>query len=228
MGGDGGEGDGIGDSPVRVLVVDDHRTFAELLLGALERHPGLEGLGRAGTVRDALASVEAMHPDVVVMDIRLPDGDGIEASRLILESRPDTRIVLLNGDPQSVALRRAAAVGVAAYLPKDGPLSSLLAAIRHAEPWAMQVDPSLFDSVAVPPTEFDGPMLTPRETDVLRHLADGKDVARTAQQLGISVNTCRGYVKTILTKLGAHSQLEAVVVAMRLGLITGNQASRDH
>ena len=189
MGGDDGEGGGSRESPVRVLVVDDHRTFAELLLGEFDRDPGLEGLGRAGTIHEALAHVAMLHPDVVVMDINLPDGDGVEASRRILDSRPATRIVLLNGNPQAAALRRAAAVGVAAFLPKDGPLSSLLAAIRYAEPGAMQVHPSLLSAVGVPVAEPGGPTLTPRETDVLRLLADGNDVARTAQRLGISVNT---------------------------------------
>lgn len=210
-------------SVVRVLIVDDHTTFTELLAGALDREPDLQSVGFANNAESGFEQAMALRPDVVIMDYHLPDVDGISAAARILEKAPETRIVLLTGDPTSEAFVQAAATGICAFLPKDGSLAALLDALRHAPIGGMMVRPSLVaqlgelhvsqrNNVWTPP-------LTQRERAVLRLMAEGYDVRSNAKTLGISQNTCRGYVKSILAKLGAHTQLEAVVAARKLDLL---------
>lgn len=207
----------------RVLIVDDHTTFAELLAQALAREPDLMCVGFATDITAAMEQCERLRPDVVVMDYHLPDGDGITAAERLLARAPETRVVMLTGDPDPQALTRAAGSGICAFLPKDGSLTTLLETLRHARNGGMMVHPLLVTQLGARkrapahPTGFAA--LTHREVDVLLLMAEGKDVRANAKALGISENTCRGYVKSILSKLGAHSQLEAVAVAGKLGLL---------
>jgi DNA-binding NarL/FixJ family response regulator len=205
---------------IRVLVVEDHTTFAELLTGALEREPDLVSIGYATTVAAGVRMCLQSRPEVVVMDYHLPDGDGLAAAGQILDRAPQTRIIMLTADPSSGVLQQAAALGVSAFLPKDGSLASLLQTLRQARPGSMIVHPSLLAGLARrkqagPPV----PVLTQREMEVLRLMAAGHDVRTNARTLGISTSTCRGYVKSILSKLGAHSQLEAVTTATSTGIL---------
>lgn len=210
-----------GGAIVRVLIVDDHTTFTELLTGALEREPDLVCVGSAHGVETALAAYNALVPDVVVMDHHLPDGDGLRAAAVILAADPGVRIVMLTGDPRPEALEVAAEIGICAYLPKDGSLATLLDSLRHARSGSMVVHASMLTRRANGAVGLDPrtAALTPRELSVLRLLAVGSDVRTNARALRISEHTCRGHVKSILAKLGAHSQLEAVVIAADLGLV---------
>lgn len=204
-----------------ILVVDDHTTFAELLTGALGQEPDLRSVGVAGDVESSVRLCAALRPDVVVMDYHLSGGNGVAASVRILRERPGTRIVMLTGDPAQHVLEAAASTGICAFLPKDGSLRTLLETIRSARCGTMAVHPSLL--AGPDPARRSGgevPALTRRELQVLRLMAQGHSVGTNARLLNITPNTCRGYVKTILAKLGAHSQLEAVAVASELGLLT--------
>ncbi|MHA7154136.1 response regulator [Arthrobacter sp. TMN-50] len=208
---------------IRVLIVDDHATFAELLAQALAREPDLASVGFATSIDTALTQFMLLRPDVVVMDYHLPDGDGITAAEQVLALAPDTRVIMLTGDPDLQALARAASTGICAFLPKDGSLVTLLETLRHARNGGMMVHPLLVTQLAArrkrPPSDTGFASLTQRELEVLSLMAAGSDVRANARTLGITENTCRGYVKSILAKLGAHSQLEAVAVAARLGLL---------
>jgi DNA-binding NarL/FixJ family response regulator len=208
---------------VRVLVVDDHTTFAELLTGALDRESDLKTVGSARTVDEAIAQFTTLRPDVIVMDYHLAGGDGLDAAARIMAMDRSTRIVMLTGDPTQDALERAAEIGICAFLPKDGSLATVLDSLRHARTGSMVVDPSLLSQLvtrrAAPPMSVP---LTLRELSVLRLMADGNDVRTNARILGISESTCRGHVKAILAKLDAHSQLEAVAIASRRGMLGGN------
>ncbi|MFC5930660.1 response regulator transcription factor [Cryobacterium melibiosiphilum] len=209
----------------RILLVDDHTTFTELLAGSLDRQPDLCSVGSANSVRSGIDECRRLRPDVVVMDYHLPDGSGLTAAAAILSDAPGTRIIVLTGDPSAAALEQAAMIGVCAFLPKDGSLALLLDTVRHARAGGIVVHPSLVAQLGNlhRPLRDAAPLseLTRREHEVLRLMATGQDVRSNAIALGISENTCRGYVKAIHTKLGAHSQLEAVVIATRLGLIGG-------
>jgi DNA-binding NarL/FixJ family response regulator len=208
----------------RVLVVDDHTTFAELLMGALNRESDLVSIGHAESVEAGVAMTLSLRPDVVVMDYHLADGNGLAAAEKILAREPSTRIVMLTGDPSTDILERAAALGTCAFLPKDGSLAIMLDTLRQARPGSMIVHPSLLAQLVNRRQQQDSagpvPALTQRELEVLRLMAKGHDVRANAKTLGISQNTCRGYVKSILAKLGVHSQLEAVVTATRLNLLS--------
>jgi DNA-binding NarL/FixJ family response regulator/DNA-binding SARP family transcriptional activator len=214
---------GAGAATLRILIVDDHRTFAELLTGALDREPDLRSVGSAASVESGVQLCRELEPDVVVMDYHLPDGDGLMAATRILEQNPDTRIIMLTGDPSQDVLRQAAAIGICGFLPKDGSLATMLDTLRHARAGNMVVHPSLVAQIGAPQSAAaaypPGPPLSPRELDVLRLMSEGHEVRVIANSLGISIHTCRGYVKTIFSKLGSHSQSEAMAEAEVRGIL---------
>ena len=205
----------------RVLLVDDHRTLTDLLTRALDREPDLVTVGCAHSCAEGVAMARRHEPDAVVMDLRLPDGDGFAATRSIVAHRPATRVVILTAQADADSVARAAAAGASGLLAKDGSLDGLLRVLRGQGGFALQ--PSVLAELTAPPREREPgpgvPALTARERDVLELLGEGADVQAIASRLGISTSTCRGYVKSLLMKLGAHTQLEAVVLAVRCGLL---------
>ncbi len=208
----------------RVLVVDDHRTFAELLMMALEAEPDLVCVGRASSAREAFRLVDELEPDLVVMDVQMPGIDGIEATRRLMSGRPDLRVVVLTAHTDPSYLVRAAAAGACAFLPKDGGLEEMLTTLRSASPGMLVLQPDQLAALAarrepVGEQGETGIALTPRERDVIQLMAEGLDPRAISRLLGISLNTSRGHVKSLLAKLQAHSQLEAVVNARRVGIL---------
>jgi DNA-binding NarL/FixJ family response regulator/DNA-binding SARP family transcriptional activator len=210
-------------SSLRILTIDDHRTFTELLVGALDREPDLQSVGAAASVESGVLMCRELAPDVVVMDYHLPDGDGLTAAIRILDHAPETRIIMLTGDPSHDVLRQAASIGICGFLPKDGSLATMLDTLRHARAGNMVVHPSLVAQLGVPPIDpagvASGSALSPRELDVLRLMSEGHEMRVVAKSLGISIHTCRGYVKTIFSKLGSHSQREAMAEAELRGIL---------
>lgn len=204
----------------RVLIVDDHTTFAELLSGALDREPDLLSIGTAGTVASGIEQCRALEPDVIIMDHQLPDGSGIDAASQILAFAPHSRIIILTGHPTPQGLAQAASLGAAAFLPKGGSLAVVLDALRYSPRGGMIVPPGMIAQYPKPePEAVTRANLTAREMEILRLMAMGHDVGTNSRLLGITLNTCRGHVKSILAKLGTHSQLEAVAAATKLGIL---------
>jgi DNA-binding NarL/FixJ family response regulator len=203
-------------------VVDDHRTFAELLAGALES-AGMVSVGTAHSANEAVAQCQRHQPDIVVMDIQMPQQDGLAATRRIREVAPHAVIAIVTAhrDPDWVV--RSAQAGASAFIPKDGSLAEMLDVLGRARNGQMLVAPSTFASPPVRDADREItepiPVLTRREREVLDCLAQGMQVKAIARVLGIMQETCRGYVKSLHVKLGARSQLEAVVRAQRLGLL---------
>ena len=210
----------------RILVVDDHRTFAELAERAITSEFDLECVGTATSVAEALAKAYALEPDVVLMDVQLSDGNGIEATAELTTAFSELRVVVLSAHVTPAVVQSAADAGASAVLPKDGSLRDLLHAMRTASRGHMLVHPQAFAAMRVVPQQRGSfqPPLTPRELEVLQQLGHGASVPTISRDLGISLATCRGHVKSVLTKLGAHSQLEAVVIAMQHRLITVGSA----
>lgn len=217
-----------GERPARVLVVDDHSAVAEAVAMAIDTQPDLECVGTAGTLSAARRLAAERSPDVILIDVELPDGDGIEAVPELRRENPRARVLVLTGHTAVGVLARAASAGVCGFLPKESGIQEVLKAVRVARDGGMIVNNATLSSVlnrigstAEPPAApvSAGDLFTPRELDVLRGLASGRDPQSIARGLGMSVNTCRGHVKSILSKLGAHSQLEAVVIALRRGLL---------
>ena len=208
----------------RVLVVDDHTTFSDLLALALSREPDLSCVGTASSVAKALVMADEQRPDLVIMDVRLGDGDGIAATAVLTRLYPDLRVVVLTAHVDMTLMQRAADAGACGLLPKDGSLPDMLETLRSSRRGALVVHPALLTSLMTTRSRrrrSDGfPPLTRRERDVLRLLAAGFDARAIGKDLGISVNTCRGYLKNLMMKLDAHSQLEAVVIATNHGLVS--------
>ena len=162
--------------------------------------------------------VDDVRPDIVVMDVQLGSEDGVELTAELTSRDEDLRVVILTAHASRDLMRRAIAARACGLLPKNGALPDLLRTLRSSRRGGFVVDPRLFQSLLEKP-EDPLPALTPRELMVLRQLASGKDTATVARQLGLSVHTCRDYVKSLLVKLDAHSQLEAVAIAIRRGIV---------
>lgn len=194
-----------------VLVVDDHRAFAEALGLAVDLQPDMTFLGASATATDALHRLAATPADVVIVDIGLPEVDGIDILPEIRNICPDSRTLLITGSDDPEVLDRAGRAGADRLLRKVESLPKIIAAIRRSTATAT-TDPA-------PPGDPGASRLTERELEVLDLLSQGHSVTEIARRLDISVNTCRGYVRTILFKLDAHSQLAAVAHAARLGVL---------
>lgn len=190
----------------RVLLVDDHRSFTDLLALGLGVEPDLVVSGVAHTADGARAALARGRHDVAVLDVRLPGG-GLELLPAVHAA--GCRALVLTAHPRPEPARRARDAGAAGFLGKEVPLAGIVAAVR-----AVAAGGTAHGTLVVAV-----PHLTPRELDVLGGLAGGHDVTRIAAGLALSVHTVRDHVRAVLGKLDARTQLEAVVVAERLGLV---------
>jgi DNA-binding NarL/FixJ family response regulator len=208
-------------SRTRVLVVDDQVAFAESLAMVIGAQDDLDCVGWVGSGEEAVELAASERPSVVLMDVALPGIDGVEATRQVREVAPDVDVVVLTGTPDASVLARSASAGACAFLLKDSSVSEILEAVRTAHRGGgMGLDAATIGHLLDDGGTAAEAALTQRELEVLGLLARGQQPKEIARSLGITVNTCRGYVKNVLAKLGAHSALEAVVEAHRLGLIT--------
>jgi len=216
-----------------VLVVEDEEAMASALEIAIGTQPDLECVGTVTTIDDALALVASRAPDVVLMDIQLPGVDGIEGTRRIKSAYPQVSILILTGGATAERLAAATAAGAEGFLAKEGAFTDILAAIRNPIPGKMVIEGATLNELVkdlpgqLQPRTADGPVpgpdaarLTAREQEVLALMGEGLDPSAIAERLVVSVYTARGHVKNVMMKLGAHTQLEAVVVATRAGLLT--------
>jgi DNA-binding NarL/FixJ family response regulator len=204
-----------------VLVVDDHRAFAEAVAMAVEVKPGFHALGIATTVKEALCSFEAGPPDVALVDIALPDGNGLDLTAQIKERYPSIRVVVITGHESTTSLALVAEAGADDLRPKSVSLNDLLTTLKGPawQPLASQRDPSA-NELETGASRAQAPDLTPREREVLDLLGQGRPPKLIAGDLGISLHTCRAHIRAIYDKLDVHSQLAAVAQAARLGLFT--------
>lgn len=207
--------------PCRVVVVDDHDMIRESISGALGRWPDLEVVGTAGTVAEALRVVAATNPDVAVVDFALPDGTGVELAGELREREPSVPSLILTASEGVDAAAAAVAGGCAGFLHKSADLDALVCGVRRVHEGEALFDAQTL-SAAIdwlrqpPPPPVD---LSTRELEILQHLAYGSSTAEIADELVLSHHTVRNHVRNALHKLGARSQLEAVVVASSLSLV---------
>lgn len=207
------------DATQRVLVVDDHQMFVQLLSAALSAEPDLDCVGVAHDITSALEKTRELRPDLVVMDVRLGDGDGIAAARELLEEHPETRVVVLTAFADARLVQRAADAGVSALLAKDGEIDNLLDTVRHARRGAFVSGRGLPDAQALPEDKFTALGLTTDDGPLLRLLAAGFDVDGVARELGIDTRAAHQRVQHVRAALGARTSAEAVSAAVRRGLV---------
>lgn len=212
---------------IRLLLVDDHEVVRSGLRMLLENQSDLEIVGEASTGRQALELVGSLEPQVVIMDITLSDISGIEVTRRIKASRPETAVVALTIHEDQQYFFQMLQAGASGYVPKRAAPDDLITAIRAAHRGEMYIYPSLAkllvgDFIARSNEEgtkeaMNG--LTPREADVLSLLAEGKNNDEIADLLSISNHTVARHRENLMGKLGLHSRSELVKYAIRKGLI---------
>jgi len=209
----------------RVVVVDDHQTFTELLALALDSLPDLECVGQAHSAAAAHDLVHRSAPDIVLVDVALGGDHGLALSAELVARHDHLRVVALTAQASRAQALGALRAGVCALLHKEGPLRHLLSTLRTARAGTFVVAPELLQSLTIRTGDDHVdvlPLATPlsdREIETLALMAEGVDARGAARRLDISVHTYRGHVRRVLTKLHAHSQLEAVAIAKRHRLL---------
>jgi len=209
---------------IRVLIADDHSVVREGLRMFLGRDPELEVVGEAADGAEAVESARQLHPDVVLMDLLMPVMDGIAAISIIRNELPETEVIALTSVLESAAVVGAVRAGAIGYLLKDTQAPELRRAIKAAAAGQVQLSPQasayLMREVRTPEkTEA----LTEREMEVLRLLVQGQSNKEIARALQIAEDTVKTHVKHILAKLGVQSRTQAVLGAIRLGLVSPEQ-----
>ncbi|HEX3614559.1 MAG TPA: response regulator transcription factor [Sporichthyaceae bacterium] len=205
-----------------VLLVDDHELIRHGLRRAFERDPDFEVVGEASSVAEALAVIRATGPEVVIMDVRLPDGNGLDAVKKLRAAGETMGIVILTmyaGDDQ---LFGALEAGASSFVNKDAPAEEVLAAARHAAASPASFSAAdLADAMRRKMTP-SGPALSPREKEVLKLLYDGLAVSGIAKKLFISESTTKTHISKVYEKLGAANRVQAVRAALDMGLISSD------
>ncbi|HVL81942.1 MAG TPA: response regulator transcription factor [Actinomycetota bacterium] len=210
-------------SAIRVMVVDDHEMIAQSLSRVLGDEADIQVVGTVGSVSEVAHAAVRLQPDVVIMDYKLADGTGIDATERLRSVRPEAKVVLLTGFADDGVLLAAIEAGCSGFITKDQPATEIVSAIRAAQAGEALISPAmlsrLLPRIRKERTGFD-PGLTPRELEVLQLLSQGLTSQAIAERLVLSPHTVRNHIQSILPKLGAHSKLEAVAIAVREGVIT--------
>ncbi|WP_148614629.1 response regulator [Nocardioides rubriscoriae] len=213
----------MSDQPIRILLVDDHELIRSGLGAVIDLEDDMDVVGTAASVTEAVAKYEALAPDVVVADLQLQDGTGLDIVRTIRKTSNETGIIVLtmhSGDDQIFAAMQAGASG---FVGKDAPSSEVIKAARHAH-----VSPRAFVCTGLVGAMMrrasgESTNLTEREHDVLMLLADGLGAAAIGEKLYLSESTAKSHIARIYQKLGAANRAQALVTAMRIGLLSSIQ-----
>ena len=205
----------MADPQVRVMLVDDHEVVREGLRTLIGRHKEMLVVGEAGTTAAAIETAAKTMPDVIVMDIRLPDGSGVEACRTIREARPETKVIMLTSYADDEALFASIVAGAAGYLLKQTRGQAVIDAITAVAQGQSLLDPDVTGKVLERVRRGRGDedpafaSLTDQERKVLEHLAEGKTNRVIGEALFLSEKTVKNYVSRILDKLGLARRAEA-------------------
>lgn len=204
---------------ITVMLADDHELIREGLRRAFEREDDLEVVAEAASVAEAIAVGCKMTPDVSIVDLRLPDGNGLDIVRALRAHSVDMGIVVLTMYAGDTQLFDALEAGASAFVPKSAPAEEIVAAARHAA-----ASPQSFTSADLAEAmkrrmSPQGPQLSPREREVLLLLADGLGVSQISRQLFISDSTTKTHISKLYEKLGAANRAQALMTALKLGLL---------
>lgn len=210
--------------PVRILLADDHRMFRQGLRELIERKTRFEVVGEASTGREALTAVERLRPDIVLLDIQMPELDGVAVARQLAQQHPTIKIVMLTMYQQDQHLLEAIKAGARGYLLKDADADELLAVLERVARGEAALDPALtsrvFDAVRRGEAGQTGvDALTEREREIVRLLAAGHDNRTIAAHLHLSEKTVGNRLSEIFQKLGVANRTQAALVAVQRGLV---------
>jgi DNA-binding NarL/FixJ family response regulator len=215
--------------PIRILIVDDQSLFREGLNTLLSVQPDFEVVGEARNGEEAIGLAGSLHPDVILMDVRMPVLDGVAATRRLKEAQPDCRVIVLTTFDDDEYVFEGLRAGAVGYLLKDAPSPNLFEAIRAAARGESFLLPSvaakvvaefsrLADLAPIHPDPMIEP-LTKRELEILRLIARGASNKQIAGQLVIAEGTVKNHITSILNKLGVHDRTQAAIKARESGLI---------
>jgi DNA-binding NarL/FixJ family response regulator len=208
---------------IRLMLADDHRMLREGLRRSMTEE-GFQVVGEAGDGEEAVRLAAELQPDVILMDVSMPDVDGVEATRRIRDIIPETRVIMLTMHPDQDVVAAALRAGAAGYLVKDCSTEEIAEAVRLAasDDAAMSADvaASMLDEVRRLPEEADEDrIVTKREEEVLQLIADGCSTTEVAEQLFISKKTVKNHLASIDQKLDARDRTQAVLRAVRMGIV---------
>ena len=202
---------------ITCLIADDHEVVREGLRLALSRSPQIRVVGEASDGASAVAVAERRRPNVVIMDLRMPDMDGLEATEQVLQRAPETGVLIFTAYGERSLLQRGLESGARGYILKEAPHETLLRAIEKVANGEGYVDPALMPAFLTGKGRDE--MLTAREREILQLLADGMSNADVAKKLFISQETVKSHVRHILAKLEADTRTHAVAIALRDSII---------
>jgi len=211
------------DGVIRVLIVDDHEVLRTGTRQVLETSGDIVVVGEADDGNAALAMIGDLKPNVVLVDIRLPDRSGIDVTRQLTVSHPGIRVVILSAYDDDDLVRTALEVGATGYLLKTMPRDELVAAVRAAAQGTTVLDPALSPRLAGAQGSWGssgGPHLTWRERETVELVAEGLANKAIATRLGVSVRTVEGHLNHVFTKLGVESRTELVRYVLTQGWVT--------
>lgn len=217
-------------APPRLLLVDDHRMFRQGLREMIERKTPFEVVGEAGTGREALDLVEALKPDIVLLDIQMPELNGIAVAQRLAETHPQVRIIMLTMYREDQQLVDAIQAGARAYLLKDADAEELLAVIGRVSRGEAALDPALtarvFEALRrIGNREPGSEPLTDREREILQLVALGHDNRTIAAELHLSEKTIGNRLSEVFQKLGVSNRTQAALVAIERGLVAPRKPS---
>jgi DNA-binding NarL/FixJ family response regulator len=215
---------------INVLLVEDSRLMFEGLLSLLGEYPDVSVVGVATTVADAVEKASLLKPDLILMDFRLPDGDGVQAAERIRRNLPDTAIVFLSAESSEAAMVRAVQAGASGFVSKGATADELITAVRMAAEGERLLEAATMARLSAGGAALDaeGPHadrptapLSSREREVLALMVRGMDNTDIAGELGVTAGAVRGHVRSTLEKLGANTRVQAIAAARRAGLLDG-------
>jgi two-component system response regulator NreC len=212
-------------NPIRILICDDHVLFSEGIKAILRAEAGLEVVGEARDGRQAVEKVKELHPDVVLMDIAMPDLSGFEATRRVHDADPSVRVLMLTMHDEEELVARCLEAGAAGYIIKDAPASQLVYAIETVMKGERYLSPVVLKKVVAgyvknskrPQTSYD--RLSGREREILKLLAEGLTVKEIASRLNLSIKTVDVHKYNLMRKIDVHDRAELIRYAIQKRLI---------
>ncbi|TMC36869.1 MAG: response regulator transcription factor [Chloroflexi bacterium] len=211
----------VNTEAIRVLIVEDHQVVAEGLAALINDQKDMTVVGNAGSVAESVAKAVELKPDLVLVDFRLTDGTGADAASAIRQMRPDTKLIFLTREDSDAARIAALEAGASAFIHKSRAAQEVVDAIRTVAEGGTLFTPRSIAQLLSTRREVEAQLerLTPREKEVLRLMAEGISSRDIASRLGISYTTVRTHIRSLGSKLGVHSKLEAIVKARELALV---------